>query len=110
MRCPAFDCSAHGPAYLVTDPSKLQIPPEIIESVGDNPIYRCSYCQFIWYEWTPRDSRTKIRTAIGFYDNFRKPLEFFATPNYRMAEPPTRRPVRKRSKGAHRNKRNSYRK
>jgi hypothetical protein len=92
-RCPAADCSGGGPVRKVADPSSLQIPADILSSVGSKAIYRCSYCGFIWYEWVAKDGAGTIRVAIGFYDNFTKPMEFFATPHMRMREdePPKKR-------------------
>jgi len=96
MRCPAIDCSRHGPAHQVTDPAALKLPADIIAKVGKEPIYYCSYCQFIWYEFTPVVGGATVRVPIGFYDNFTKPMEFFATPHHRLEEPPKKHPRRRR--------------
>jgi uncharacterized Zn finger protein len=83
-RCPACDCSGGHPhrVHRVGDPALLKIPCEIIAEAGDKSIYRCDYCGFIWYEWVPIPFGSVVQVPIGFYDNFTKPMEFFATPNH----------------------------
>jgi hypothetical protein len=99
-RCPAYNC-AGGDANRVrkvTNPTALKIPDEILAAVVDKEqIYRCSYCKFIWYEWTAKDVRAGVmKQSIGFFDLPSKPGEFFPRPDYRLRDEAAAQGPRKR--------------
>jgi hypothetical protein len=91
MACPAYDCS--GPAnrvHEVNDPASVRLPDTIWADKGNKTLWHCNYCGFLWFTYMIVDAPKPflMRQPVGFYDNFAKPGEFFATPNYRLKSEP----------------------
>lgn len=58
-----------------------KIPTEILVRISEEvPVYRCSYCGFVWGRTITTASVNKI-VPLGFYDNSQNPNEFVPVPD-----------------------------
>jgi len=74
----------------VNDPASVHLPASIWAEKERKTLWHCNYCGFLWFTHLLVDApRTFLmRSPVGFYDNFTRPGEFFATPNYRLKPEP----------------------
>jgi len=85
VSCPAPDCQGGYPnrQHEVNEKIREKIPSKILDRLGDEKPFRCSYCGFV-YGRSPSKQGIINVISLGFYDNFQNPNAFAqVSKNYR---------------------------